>query len=171
MFQKIVRVIGGDPNKKQIQEYTEIVDEINSLEEPFEAHSDEQLRAMTDEFRLRLAQGETFDNILPETFATVREVSKRTLGQRHYDVQIIGGITLHNGIIAEMRTGEGKTLAATLPLYLNALALNTKWVELARKTWGEDPERWTFEPLNDIPVGQGTHLITVNDYLARRDAR
>jgi len=171
MFQKIVRVIGGDPNKKQIQEFTEIVDKINALEEPFEAFSDEQLRAKTDEFRLRLAQGETLDDILPEAFATVREVSKRTLGQRHYDVQIIGGITLHNGIIAEMRTGEGKTLASTLPLYLNALELNTKWVELARKTWGEDPERWTFKSLNGISVGQGTHLITVNDYLARRDAR
>ena len=171
MFQKIVRVIGGDPNKKQIQEFTEIVDEINGLEERFEAYSDEQLRGMTDEFRLRLAQGETLEDILPEAFATVREVSKRTLGQRHYDVQIIGGITLHNGIIAEMRTGEGKTLAATLPIYLNALALNTKWIELARKVWGEDPELWTFEPLNGVSVGQGTHLITVNDYLARRDAR
>jgi len=171
MFQKIVRVIGGDPNKKQIQAYTAIVDEINALEESFETYSDEQLRAKTDEFRLRLAQGESLDELLPDAFATVREVSKRTLGQRHFDVQIIGGITLHNGIIAEMRTGEGKTLAATLPIYLNAMALNPEWVIQAKKVFGEQPEDWIFDPLNGIPVGQGTHLITVNDYLARRDAR
>jgi len=171
MFQKIVRVIGGDPNKKQIQAYTAIVDEINALEESLETYSDEQLRAKTDEFRLRLAQGASLDDLLPEAFATVREVSKRTLGQRHYDVQIIGGIALHNGIIAEMRTGEGKTLAATLPIYLNALALNPEWVVQAKKVFGEQPEDWKFDPLAGIPVGQGTHLITVNDYLARRDAR
>jgi preprotein translocase subunit SecA len=171
MFQKIVRVIGGDPNKKQILAYTSIVDEINALEESFETYTDEQLHANTDEFRLRLAQGESLDDLLPEAFATVREVSKRTLGQRHYDVQIIGGITLHNGIIAEMRTGEGKTLAATLPIYLNALALNPEWVVRAKKVFGEQPEDWKFDPLDGIPVGQGTHLITVNDYLARRDAR
>ncbi len=171
MFQKIVRVIGGDPNKKQIQAYTAIVDEINALEASFETYTDEQLRAKTDEFRLRLAQGESLDELLPDAFATVREVSKRTLGQRHYDVQIIGGIALHNGIIAEMRTGEGKTLAATLPIYLNAMALNPEWVIQAKKVFGEQPEDWIFDPLNGIPVGQGTHLITVNDYLARRDAR
>ena len=99
------------------------------------------MRAKTGEFRSRLEQGETLNDLLPEAFAAVREASKRTIGLRHYDVQLIGGIVLHRGTIAEMRTGEGKTLVATLPLYLNAL------------------------------TGRGVHLITVNDYLARRDAR
>jgi preprotein translocase subunit SecA len=171
MLNKIVRVFGGDPNKRQIDEYSETVDYINSLEPQFEAYSDEQLYAMTTEFRRRLAMGETMDDILPHAFAVVRETSKRTLGQRHFDVQLIGGISLHHGIIAEMRTGEGKTLAATLPLYLNALRLNIKWLPLAEKKWGKDPHDWEFVALNGIPVGQGVHLITVNDYLARRDAR
>ncbi len=171
MLNKIVRVFGGDPNKRQIDEYSETVDYINSLEPKFEAYSDEELYGMTTQFRRRFAQGETLDELLPDAFAVVRETSKRTLGQRHYDVQLIGGISLHNGIIAEMRTGEGKTLVATLPLYLNALSLNEKWVDLAEQTWGADPNDWDFAPLDDIPVGQGTHLVTVNDYLARRDAR
>ncbi|MCK4725473.1 MAG: hypothetical protein KAT29_06715, partial [Anaerolineales bacterium] len=171
MLNKIVRVFGGDPNKRQIDEYSETVDYINSLEPKYEAYSDEQLYGMTDEFRRRLALSETLDDLLPEAFAVVRETSKRTLGQRHYDVQLIGGISLHNGIIAEMRTGEGKTLVATLPLYLNALALNEKWLTLAIQKWGEDPAQWEFIPLEDISIGQGTNLITVNDYLARRDAR
>ncbi len=171
MLNKIVRVFGGDPNKRQIDEYSETVDYINSLEPKYEAYSDEQLQGMTNEFRRRLVLGETLDDLLPEAFAVVRETSKRTLGQRHYDVQLIGGISLHNGIIAEMRTGEGKTLVATLPLYLNALALNEKWLTLAIQKWGEDPAQWEFIPLEDIPIGQGTNLITVNDYLARRDAR
>ena len=171
MLNKIVRVFGGDPNKRQIDEYSEIVDYINSLEPQFEAYSDEQLYGMTTEFRRRLAMGETLENILPDVFAVVRETSKRTLGQRHFDVQLIGGISLHNGIIAEMRTGEGKTLVSTLPLYLNTLRLNQKWLPLAEKKWGQDPQDWEFEPLEDIPVGLGVHLITVNDYLARRDAR
>lgn len=171
MLNRIVRVFGGDPNKRQINEFTETVDYINSLEPQFEAYSDEQLFSMTAEFRLRLAQGETLDDLLPEAFAVVRETSKRTLGQRHYDVQLIGGISLHSGIIAEMRTGEGKTLVATLPLYLNALQLNPDWLQLAEKKWGSDPQNWAFKPLNGIPVGRGTHLVTVNDYLARRDAR
>jgi preprotein translocase subunit SecA len=171
MLQKFVRIIGGDPNKRQIEKFTEIVDLINSLEDQFEAYSDEALRAKTDEFRHRVAQGETLDELLPEAFAAVREVSKRNLGQRHYDVQLIGGVTLHQGKIAEMRTGEGKTLVATLPLYLNSLALNPDWVERARKKWGSDPAGWSFEPVNEIPVSRGVHLVTVNDYLARRDAR
>jgi preprotein translocase subunit SecA len=171
MLQKIVRIFGGDPNKRQVEKYSEKVDYINSLESKYEALSDEALRAHTPEFRRRLAAGETLDDILPEAFAVVRETSKRRLGQRHYDVQLIGGIVLHQGKIAEMRTGEGKTLAATLPIYLNALALNPAWVELAAKRWGEDPSRWAFEPLDEIPVSQGVHLVTVNDYLARRDAR
>jgi preprotein translocase subunit SecA len=171
MLNKIVRVFGGDPNKRQIEEYSETVDYINSLEPKYEAYSDAQLHGMTNEFRRRLVLGETLDELLPEAFAVVRETSKRTLGQRHYDVQLIGGISLHNGIIAEMRTGEGKTLVSTLPLFLNTLALNEKWLTLAIQKWGEDPAQWEFIPLEDIPIGQGTHLITVNDYLARRDAR
>ncbi|MES0361204.1 MAG: hypothetical protein ABUK20_09835 [Anaerolineales bacterium] len=171
MLNKIVRVFGGDPNKRQIDEYSETVDYINSLEPKYEAYSDAQLHGMTNEFRRRLVLGETLDDLLPEAFAVVRETSKRTLGQRHYDVQLIGGISLHAGIIAEMRTGEGKTLVSTLPLYLNTLALNEKWLTLAIQKWGEDPAQWEFIPLENIPIGQGTHLITVNDYLARRDAR
>jgi preprotein translocase subunit SecA len=171
MLNRIVRVFGGDPNKRQIDEYSETVDYINSLEPKYEAYRDDQLSAMTAEFRRRLAMGETLDDLLNDAFAVVRETSKRTLGQRHYDVQLIGGIALHNGIIAEMRTGEGKTLVATLPLYLNALQLNPDWLPLAEKKWGSDPQNWEFLPIEDIPVSRGAHLVTVNDYLARRDAR
>jgi preprotein translocase subunit SecA len=141
MFQNFIRVLGGDPNKKEIDRMILKVDEINALEADFEKYSDEELKGKTAEFKQRLEEGETLDDLLPEAFAAVREASKRTIGLRHYDVQMIGGITLHSGRIAEMRTGEGKTLVATLPLYLNAL------------------------------TGKGTHLVTVNDYLARRDAR
>ncbi len=141
MLKKIVQVFGGDPNKREIEKYSQVVNEINSLENEFEAISDDVLRNKTSEFRQRLAEGSSLDDLLVEAFATVREASKRTIGLRHFDVQLIGGITLHEGKIAEMRTGEGKTLVATLPIYLNAL------------------------------MGKGTHLITVNDYLARRDAR
>jgi preprotein translocase subunit SecA len=117
-----------------------IADQVNSIEEDFAPLSDAGLRAMTDQFRERLEAGETLDELLPEAFATVREAAQRTLGQRHFDVQIMGGAALHSGNIAEMRTGEGKTLVATLPSYLNALA------------------------------GKGVHVVTVNDYLAKRDA-
>ncbi len=117
-----------------------IADQVNSIEEDFAPLSDAELRAMTDQFRERLDAGETLDDLLPEAFATVREAARRTLGQRHFDVQIMGGAALHGGNIAEMRTGEGKTLVATLPSYLNALA------------------------------GKGVHVVTVNDYLAKRDA-
>ncbi len=141
MFQKVVRVLGGDPNKREIERLTAHAEEINSLEPAFEKLSDDELKAKTDEFRARLAEGETLDDILHEAFATVREASKRTIGLRPYEVQLIGGMVLNNKAIAEMRTGEGKTLVATLPLYLNAL------------------------------TGRGVHLVTVNDYLARRDAR
>lgn len=171
MLQKFVRILGGDPHKRQIENYSEVVAQINALEKKYEAYSDQELRAQTEHFRRRLAQGETLDDLLPEAFAVVREASKRTLGQRHYDVQLIGGIALHKGMIAEMRTGEGKTLVATLPLYLNALTLNPEWMERARLHWGSDPEKWIFEPIEGVPVGQGVHLVTVNDYLARRDAR
>ncbi len=171
MFKKIIRAVGGDPQKKQIEAYKALVDEINALEPRFEAISDEELAEQTRRFRMRLAAGETLDDILPEAYAVVRETSKRIIGLRHYDVQMIGGIAMHRGTVAEMRTGEGKTLTATLPLYLNALTLNPAWVEKARQTWGDDPAQWTFSPLDGTPIGRGVHLVTVNDYLARRDAR
>lgn len=158
MLKSFVKMFGGDPNKKTISQYGGIAEGINSLEAEFEALSDDALRAKTDEFKSRVADlignvegleekeqfqagQDALDEILPEAFAAVREASKRTIGLRHYDVQLIGGIAMHKGSIAEMRTGEGKTLVATLPIYLNAL------------------------------LGNGVHLITVNDYLARRDAR
>ena len=132
--------IFGDANDRYIKELMPIVQKINSLEKECEQFSDSQMKEKTDEFKKRLTAGETLDDILPEAFALVREASKRTLNQRHYDVQLMGGIILHRGAIAEMRTGEGKTLVATLPSYLNAL------------------------------TGKGVHIVTVNDYLARRDA-
>lgn len=141
MFQNIIRVLGGDPNKRELEKSLKIVAQINELEPDFERLSDDALHHKTDEFRQRLTEGETLDDLLPEAFAAVREAGKRSIGLRHYDVQLIGGIVLHQAKIAEMRTGEGKTLVATLPLYLNAL------------------------------TGKGVHLVTVNDYLARRDAR
>ncbi len=171
MLKRLVKLFGGDPVKRTLQAYLPLVEQVNDLEATYEAYSDEALRAQTAAFRRRLAQGATLDDLLPEAFAVVREASKRTLGLRHYDVQIIGGAALHQGKVAEMKTGEGKTLVATLPLYLNALALNPAWVDLARAKWGPDPERWVFEPLEGVPVGRGVHLVTVNDYLARRDAR
>src|SRR3990170_3939221 len=140
MLNRIVRIMGGDPHKRQVEKFSETVEIINGLEEQFEALNDEALRAKTHEFRRPLAQREPLDDLLPEAFATVREASKRTLGQRHYDVQLIGGIALHQGKIAEMRTGERKTLVATLATYLNAIE------------------------------GKGVHVVTVNDSLARRDA-
>ncbi len=141
MLKKFVTILGGDPNKRLLNQAVQVVDQVNSLEARFEALDDAQLRGQTAEFRARLAGGASLDELMPEAFAAVREASKRTIGLRHYDVQLIGGQTLHQGRIAEMRTGEGKTLVATLPIYLNAL------------------------------TGRGVHLITVNDYLARRDAR
>jgi preprotein translocase subunit SecA len=132
--------IFGDPNKKVLASLQPIVDEINGLADTYSAFSTDALKTKTEEFRARLAGGETLDDILPDAFAAVREVSKRTIGQFHYDVQLKGGIVLHRGQIAEMRTGEGKTLTGTLPTYLHALA------------------------------GRGVHVITVNDYLAKRDA-
>ena len=141
MLKKIFSSLGGDPVKKLINSYSEEIAQINGLESHYEDMSQDQLKAETSRFRQRLKSGETLDDILPEAFALVREASKRTIGLRHYDIQLIGGMLLHSGYVAEMRTGEGKTLVATLPIYLNAL------------------------------TGKGVHLITVNDYLARRDAR
>jgi preprotein translocase subunit SecA len=121
MLKKFVSIIGGDPNKRTIERLSEVANQINALELDYEALSDEELRLKTGEFRQRLKEGRTLDDILAEAFAAVREASKRTIGLRHYDVQLIGGIALHQGTIVEMRTGEGKTLVATLPLYLNAI--------------------------------------------------
>jgi preprotein translocase subunit SecA len=171
MLKNLVKFLGGDPNKRTINKLAQVADEINNYEPQLEKLSDEALRAKTNEFRRRLAKGETLDDILPEAFAAVREASKRTIGLRHYDIQMIGAMVLHNGRIAEMRTGEGKTLVATLPLYLRALELNPVWVERARERWGNNPDAWTFTPLDGLLVGRGAHLVTVNDYLARRDAR
>jgi preprotein translocase subunit SecA len=140
MFGSLAKKIFGSVNDRRLKSYRPKVAAINAMEAELEALSDEQLRARTDEFKAQLAAGRTLDDILVPAFATVREAAKRTLGQRHFDVQLIGGMVLHEGSIAEMRTGEGKTLVATLPVYLNALA------------------------------GKGVHVVTVNDYLARRDA-
>jgi preprotein translocase subunit SecA len=140
MFPKILTQIFGSRNERLLKQYRRIVDQVNALEPQFEKLSDAELRAKTDEFRKRVADGTSLDDLLPEAFAVVREGGKRVLKMRHFDVQLIGGITLHQGKIAEMRTGEGKTLMATLPVYLNALP------------------------------GKGVHVVTVNDYLARRDA-
>lgn len=140
MFAAVLARILGTNNSRQLRALQPIVNAINAFEPAISQLPDEQLAAKTTYFREQLSQGKTLDDILPEAFATVREVAKRQLGQRHYDVQLIGGIVLHQGKIAEMKTGEGKTLTATLPLYLNAL------------------------------TGKGVHLVTVNDYLARRDA-
>ena len=140
MLPKLLTQIFGSRNDRLLKQYRRVVEKIASLEAPAAALSEEALKAKTAEFKARLEQGSTLDDLLPEAFAIVREAGKRVLKMRHFDVQLIGGMTLHNGKIAEMRTGEGKTLMATLPVYLNALS------------------------------GKGVHLITVNDYLARRDA-
>ena len=140
MIGSLIKKVFGSSNDRELKRIQPIVDKINVLEPEFKNLTDDQLKAKTEEYRERLKKGETIDEILPEAFSTVREASVRVLGMRHYDVQLIGGIVLHEGNIAEMKTGEGKTLAATLPLYLNAL------------------------------TSRGVHLVTVNDYLAKRDA-
>ena len=140
MLPKLLTSIFGSRNERLLKQYRRVVEKINALEPQFERLDDDALRAKTDEFRQRLAQGSTLDDLLPEAFGVVREAGKRVLKMRHFDVQLIGGMALHAGKIAEMRTGEGKTLMATLPVYLNAL------------------------------TGKGVHVVTVNDYLARRDA-
>src|SRR6478752_5620399 len=140
MISYVAKKIFGTKNARVIKGMRPIVEHINSLEGGLQSKSDAELRAMTGAFRTRLDQGASLDDLLPEAFAVCREAGKRVLGMRHYDVQLIGGMVLHRGAIAEMKTGEGKTLVATSPLYLNALE------------------------------GRGVHLITVNDYLATRDA-
>ena len=140
MFGKVIKGVFGSKNERELKRMAPLVDKINSLEPDFQSLSDAELQAKTSAFKERLSKEEPLDQLLPEAFAAVREASVRVLGMRHFDVQLIGGIVLHRGKIAEMKTGEGKTLAATLPLYLNAL------------------------------TGRGVHLVTVNDYLAQRDA-
>ena len=140
MINSLLTRVFGSRNERQLRQLNRIVAKINALEPEIQKLSDDQLKAKTPEFRERIAAGETLDKVLPEAFAVCREASQRVLGMRHYDVQLIGGMVLHLGKIAEMRTGEGKTLVATLPVYLNALE------------------------------GKGVHVVTVNDYLARRDA-
>jgi len=157
----------GDANEREIARLQKVVERINELEPEYQALTDEELRTKADHFRRRLARGEKPDDLLVEAFAAVREAARRTVGMRPYDVQLIGGMILHQGKIAEMKTGEGKTLVATLPLYLNGLTLNPEWKELARKRWGDDPDRWVFEPINTVPVGRGVHLVTPNDYLSK----
>ena len=137
MFRNIVKTIFGDPMERAIAVYQDTVEKINAQEAACQRLSNEELRSKTADFKARLAKGASFEDILVEAFAAVREASVRTTGLRHYDVQMIGGIVLHEGRIAEMKTGEGKTLVATLPLYLNALE------------------------------GRGAHLVTPNDYLSK----
>ena len=139
-LQSFARRLFGSVNERKLKSYQARVVRINALEPSFEALSDDDLRSTTPALRARLANGETLDNVLEEAFAAVREAARRALGQRHYDVQLIGGMALHDGKISEMKTGEGKTLVATLPCYLNAL------------------------------TGAPVHVVTVNDYLAERDA-
>jgi preprotein translocase subunit SecA len=140
MLPRLLTQIFGSRNERLLKQYRRVVQQVGALEPQFEALSDAALRAKTDEFKARVAKGETLEQMLPEAFAVVREGSKRVLKMRHFDVQLMGGMALNDGKIAEMRTGEGKTLMATLPVYLNAL------------------------------TGRGVHVVTVNDYLARRDA-
>ena len=137
MLEKVLRFGEG----KRLKEFVRLAEQVGGHEDDMKAMSDAELRGLTDEFRERLGEGETLDDLLPEAFAAVREAARRTLGQRHFDVQLVGGVALHNGFISEMKTGEGKTLVATAPAYLNAL------------------------------TGKGVHVVTVNDYLARRDAQ
>ncbi len=136
LFEKVLRAGEG----RALKRLNAIADAIDSMEDEYESMTDAELRALTDEYKARLKDGETTDDLLPEAFATVREAAKRVRGMRHYHVQLMGGAALHQGNIAEMKTGEGKTLVSTLPVYLNGL------------------------------TGKGVHQVTVNDYLVRRDA-
>ena len=140
MLQKVLATVFGTQNERELKKLRPLVTTINALEPSIQPLTDDQLRAKTAEYRLRVEQGASLEDMLPEAFAVVREAGHRTLNMRHFDVQLIGGMVLHKGTIAEMKTGEGKTLVATLPAYLNALS------------------------------GKGVHVVTVNDYLARRDS-
>ncbi|MGH8050940.1 MAG: preprotein translocase subunit SecA, partial [Arenimonas sp.] len=140
MLNSLLTRIFGSRNERLLRQFQKNIDRINSYEPEMEKLTDDALRGKTEEFKARVEKGESLDQLLPEAFAVCREASRRVLGLRHYDVQLVGGMVLHSGRIAEMRTGEGKTLVATLPTYLNALS------------------------------GKGVHVVTVNDYLARRDS-
>src|SRR5262249_25949944 len=140
MLGAVARKLFGSSNDRRVRKYQPRVDAINALEPELIKLTDEQLRARTDDFKKQVAEGASLDDILVPAFATVREAAKRAIGQRHFDVQLIGGMILHEGSISEMKTGEGKTLVATLAVYLNAVA------------------------------GRGVHVVTVNDYLAKRDS-
>ncbi|MEW6375705.1 MAG: DEAD/DEAH box helicase, partial [Thermodesulfobacteriota bacterium] len=140
MIGSLIKKIVGSKNERELRRIRPLIHQINQMETKVSSLGDDQLRAKTSEFKERVERGESLEEILPEAFAVVRETAKRTLGERHYDVQLVGGIVLHEGKIAEMATGEGKTLVATLPAYLNALQ------------------------------GKGVHIVTVNDYLAKRDS-
>ncbi|GIS15494.1 MAG: hypothetical protein CM15mP117_09260 [Alphaproteobacteria bacterium] len=141
MFTSIAKSLFGDSNERVLKKFHPVIEQINSLEQKIEALDKNEIVKHSNVLRERATAGEDLDKLLPEAFALVREAAKRTLGQRHFDVQLMGGITLHKGHIAEMRTGEGKTLVSTLAAYLNALS------------------------------GKGVHIVTVNDYLATRDSR
>jgi len=141
MFGTLLKTVFGTKNEREIKRLLPLVEHVNSLEPQFTSLSDTQLKERNEEFKRRLETGENLEDILPESFALVREISRRILNMRHFDVQILGGIVLHEGKISEMKTGEGKTLVATLPVCLNALE------------------------------GKGVHVVTVNDYLAKRDTQ
>ncbi len=140
MLNKLITKVIGSRNERLVKKMSRAISKINDLEPSISSLSDEEMKAKTSELRNRHQEGESLDALLPEAFALVREASQRTLGLRHYDVQMVGGMVLHRGLIAEMKTGEGKTLMSTLAVYLNSL------------------------------TGRGVHVVTVNDYLARRDA-
>jgi preprotein translocase subunit SecA len=174
----------GDGQAKKVRELEPYVARICGFSAGLATLTDDELRDRTRLFRVRLARGETLDDILCEAFAVVKDACRRLCGRSWvvtghsqewvmipYDVQLIGAVALHQGRITEMATGEGKTLVAVMPMYLNAMDLNPAWVAVARERWGEDPDRWTFEMLDGLPVGRGAHLVTVNDYLANRDAQ
>ncbi len=184
MITGFLKTLFGDRQRKHVRRMRPLVDEMNALSDRIAAMTDAELAGSTDVFRRRLAEGETLDDILCEAFATVREACRRLCGRSWkvtgrdtrwnmvpYDVQLMGGIVLHEGRIAEMATGEGKTLVAVMPMYLNALPLDERWTALAEREWGSAPARWTFEPIEGLPVGRGAHLVTVNDYLALRDSQ
>jgi len=181
---KLFKKILGDSQAKLMKSLDPVVEQINTEYSRLSALTESELKNKTREFRVRLLKGETPDDLLSEAFAVVKEACRRNVGvswnvSGHpapwnmvpYDVQLRGGIVLHRGMITEMATGEGKTLVAVLPMYLNGLELNPEWKELALKQYGEDYDTWVFEPLDGVPAGAGAHLVTVNDYLALRDAQ
>ncbi|NOQ22657.1 MAG: preprotein translocase subunit SecA [Candidatus Aegiribacteria sp.] len=183
MFKKVVKSLFGDRQNKKISSLQPYVDEVNEYFNRLEPLSEPELKDYTRQFRVRLAKGETLDDIMCEAFAVVKESCRRLLGQPWlvtghnvewdmvpFDVQLMGAVVLHQGKIAEMATGEGKTLVAVMPMYLNALELNPEWLKLVEEKYGDDPEKWEFEPIEDVTVGKGAHLVTVNDYLSKRDA-